>query len=165
MGRRPSEERGRYWREVITRQRRSRQSVAAFCRQQEVSPAAFYGWRRRLADGRSGRSAEVSFVPLPLDQAVPGVAAEFSLQLPNGVQVTVPRNFEGAGVRRPMLLALPQASFQRAFSLVADKHYGGGQDVGGPSVARPSFSRQCRSRAGGARVAAGEPGELMPSAS
>ena len=105
MGRRASGERRRYWRDVVARQRRSGLSVAAFCRQHEVSPAAFYGWRRRLAGERSGRSTAVSFVPLPLDQAVPPRAAEFSLQLPNGVQVTVPRNFDDAALERLLQLA------------------------------------------------------------
>jgi hypothetical protein len=79
--------------------------VAAFCRRQEVSPAAFYGWRRRLAGETSGKSAEVSFVPLPLDQAVPPRAAELSLQLPNGVQVTVPGDFDEAALGRLLRVA------------------------------------------------------------
>ena len=105
MGRRASEERRRYWRDAVARQRRSGLSVAAFCRQHEVSPAAFYGSRRRLAGERSGRSTAVSFVPLPLDPAVPPRAAEFSLRLPNGVQVTVPRNFDEAALERLLQLA------------------------------------------------------------
>lgn len=105
MGQRPSEERRRYWRDVVARQRRSGLTVAAFCRQQEVSQAAFYGWRRRLSGERSGRSTAVSFVPLPLEQAGPPRAAEFSLQLPNGVQVTVPRNFDDAALERLLQLA------------------------------------------------------------
>jgi transposase-like protein len=100
MGRRASEERRRYWRDVLAQQRRSRLPVAAFCRRHKVSPAVFYRWRRRLADETSGKSTEVSFVPLPLDQAVPPLAAELSLQLPNGVQVTVPRNFDEAALGR-----------------------------------------------------------------
>ena len=105
MGRSPSEERGRYWHEVVARQRGSGLSVAAFCRRHKVSPAAFYGWRRRLAGERSGRSTAVSFVPLPLDPAVPPRAAEFSLRLPNGVQVTVPRNFDEAALGRLLRVA------------------------------------------------------------
>ena len=62
MGRRPSEERRRYWRDLLTRGRRSGLSVAAFCRRHEVSPAAFYRWKRRLAGETSGKSTEVSFV-------------------------------------------------------------------------------------------------------
>ena len=105
MGRRPSEERRRYWRGVLMRQRRSGLSVAEFCRRHEMSPAAFYGWKRRLAGESSGKSTEVSFVPLPLDQAVPPRAVEFSLQLPNGVQVTVPCNFDDAALERLLQVA------------------------------------------------------------
>lgn len=100
MGRRPSEERRRYWRGVLARQRRSGLSVAAFCRRHKVSPAALYGWKRRLAGETLGKSPEVSFVPLPLDRVVPPCAGEFSLQLPNGVQVTVPGNFDDAALGR-----------------------------------------------------------------
>ena len=105
MGRRPSAERGRYWRELLTRQRRSGLSVAAFCRQHDVSPVSLYGWRRRLASGMSGKPKEVSFVPLPLAQAVPPRVTEFSLQLPNGVQVTVPGDFDEAALGRLLQVA------------------------------------------------------------
>jgi transposase-like protein len=81
-------------------------SVAGFCRQHDVSAASFYGWRQRLADERrQDEPAEVSFVPLPLGQGMPGGAAEFSLQLPNGVQVTVPRDFDEATLGRLLHLA------------------------------------------------------------
>lgn len=105
MGRRPSAKRERYWRDVLARQRRSGLSVAAFCRQHEVSPAVFYAWRRRLAVGMSGKLKEVSFVPLPIDQAVPPRVTEFALQLPNGVQVTVPHNFDEATLGRLLQVA------------------------------------------------------------
>jgi hypothetical protein len=65
-----------------------------------VSPAAFYRWKRRLAGETSGKSTEVSFVPLPLGQIAPSRAAEFALHLPNGVQVTVPCNFDDAALGR-----------------------------------------------------------------
>lgn len=100
MGRGPSEERRCYWRDVLGRQRRSGLPAAAFCRRHKVSPAVFYRWRRRLAGETSGKPTEVSFVPLPLDEAVPPRAAELSLQLPNGVQVTVPRSFDEVALGR-----------------------------------------------------------------
>jgi transposase-like protein len=105
MERRPNEDRQRYWRDVLARQRRSGLPVATFCRQHEVSPAAFYGWRRRLVGETSGKSTEVSFVPLPLDQAVSPRAAEFSLQLPNGVHATVPHDFDEAALGRLLRVA------------------------------------------------------------
>jgi hypothetical protein len=105
MGRRPSEERRRSWRDLLARQGGSGLPVATFCRRHQVSPAAFYRWKRRLAGETSGKSTEVSFVPLSLGQVAPPRAAEFSLQLPNGVQVTVPCNFDEAALRRLLQVA------------------------------------------------------------
>jgi hypothetical protein len=38
------------WRRRIERQQRSGQSIAAFCRSENVSPQAFYAWKRKLRD-------------------------------------------------------------------------------------------------------------------
>jgi transposase-like protein len=38
------------WRQRIERQERSGQSIAAFCRSENVSPHAFYAWKRKLRD-------------------------------------------------------------------------------------------------------------------
>ena len=43
-------ERERYWRGVLEDQALSGLSISAFCRDQEVSPASFFNWRRKLAD-------------------------------------------------------------------------------------------------------------------
>ena len=70
-----------------------------------MSPAAFYGWKRRLAGETRGGATEVSFVPLALDPGVPPRTAEFSLHLPNGVQVVVPCNFDDAALGRLLRVA------------------------------------------------------------
>jgi hypothetical protein len=67
---------------------------------------------------------------------------------------------EGADLRWPRFLALPQAAFNGAFLLVAGVGHGVGQDAGGAPVARAALGRQSRSGAGGAGVAAGRPGGL-----
>lgn len=106
MGRGGRGERRRYWRELLTQQRRSGMSVTAFCRRHDLSAASFYGWRQRLADERrQDEPAQVSFVPLPIGQAMPAGAAGFVLELPNGVQVTVPRDFDEAALARLLPLA------------------------------------------------------------
>lgn len=51
--RRPGRE---YWRELISRQEQSGTTVRAFCAQQGVTDASFYGWRKKLRE-----SAAVSF--------------------------------------------------------------------------------------------------------
>lgn len=43
-------ERWQFWREVIRRQEASGLSVAAFCRQEQVAPASFFAWRKKLAE-------------------------------------------------------------------------------------------------------------------
>lgn len=105
MGRGPSGKRRRYWRELVARQRRSGLSVAAFCRRHKVSPASLYGWRQRLTEEATDEPKEVSFVPLPLQPAVPPRVSEFSVQLPNGVQVSVPQAFDAAALERLLHLA------------------------------------------------------------
>jgi hypothetical protein len=91
MNRQAAKGRGAYWRVVIARQRASGLSVAAFCRQEEVSPASFYAWRRRLP-----KEPTPEFVPVSL----PETSAEFEVRLPNGVCVVVPGGFAEASLRR-----------------------------------------------------------------
>lgn len=70
------------------------------------------------------------------------------------VSQSVVHGVENLGFRRPRILALPQTPFQRTISMVADRQRHGGEDVGGPSVAGSSFSRQSRSHTGRTDMAA-----------
>lgn len=91
MSRQAREERVAYWRGVLARQRTSGLSIATFCREEEVSPASFYAWRRRLAKVETPQ-----FVPVHL----PATSPEFEVRLPNGVCVVVPGSFTEASLRR-----------------------------------------------------------------
>lgn len=76
------------WRRRLRRFHKSRQSIAAFCRQEGVSPPSFYLWRRRLVKAPSERPITAppsGFRPVRL---VP--AAGVSVQLPGGTQLLVP---------------------------------------------------------------------------
>lgn len=117
MGRGPSVERRRYWLNLIRRQQGSGQSVAAFCREQSVTTVSFYHWRTRLANEVSQKTlvpaqapAEVSFVPLPLSQVMPSRLPKFAIRLPNGVQVTVPSDFDELALRRLLTATVDLAS-------------------------------------------------------
>lgn len=58
-----------FWRDLITRQRRSGQSIATFCRNHGVSQPSFFAWRRRL---RLHSGAPPSpFVPVQIDLSSP----------------------------------------------------------------------------------------------
>lgn len=54
-----------FWRDLITRQRRSGQSIAAFCRDHGVSQPSFFAWRRRLRLQQDEPAA--TFVPVQVD--------------------------------------------------------------------------------------------------
>jgi transposase-like protein len=96
MARRRSDERRRYWSEVIRDQKASGLSISAFCRQRGVSTASFYNWRRKLAEHEQQRSDESSettaakFVPIEIS-APPAVArAGCEVVLPDGCRIIVP---------------------------------------------------------------------------
>ena len=96
MGRRRSEEQAAYWRGVISRQKASGRSIAAFCRNEEIPPASFYSWRRRLA---RRAAATPQFVAVPV--APP--SADFEVRLPGGASIVVPAHFDEPSLRRLLL--------------------------------------------------------------
>jgi hypothetical protein len=101
MSRRRTKDRESYWRGVIAGQQASGLSIAAFCREEDVSPPSFYAWRRRLAKQPTplhpaAKQPTPQFVPVSL----PATAAEFELRLPNGVSVVVPGGFAEASLGR-----------------------------------------------------------------
>jgi transposase-like protein len=95
MGRRASGEQEAYWRGVIGRQKQSGLSIAEFCRREQISPASFYNWRRRLRGSMEERTPQ--FVPVAL---TPPSRADFEIRLPGGVSILAPDDFEEASLRR-----------------------------------------------------------------
>jgi hypothetical protein len=77
-------DRAAYWRRVVERQAKSGLSIARFCEREDVSPASFYNWRRRLAEEAGERPA---FVPVQV-RDVSGSALE--IVLPGAVTIRVP---------------------------------------------------------------------------
>jgi hypothetical protein len=76
------------WQRRLLRFHKSRQSIAAFCQQEGVSPPSFYLWRKRLAEADSQRRAtapRAEFRPVRIVSA-----AGISVQLPGGTQLVVP---------------------------------------------------------------------------
>ena len=83
------------WRERLARYRSSGITVQEFCRQEQVSTASFYAWKRRLGqhNGNSplDRQQTPLFVPLEL-KSVP--ATEVRIILPGGAVVHVPHDVD-----------------------------------------------------------------------
>jgi hypothetical protein len=58
MPRKVSDERKRFWRDLIERQRTSGLNIARFCAESGVSQNSFYVWKKRqLTTGQQGRAA------------------------------------------------------------------------------------------------------------
>jgi hypothetical protein len=137
VGRRYAE-RWRSWREMIRRQADSGLSVAAFCREQQVAPASFFAWRKKLAkadqqaesqapgqdasgspesranalperDVKVSHAARAQFVPIELS---PGTlsSANFEIVHPDGYRVVVPARFEAESLREILLVLKEVAS-------------------------------------------------------
>ena len=94
-----------WWRELLELFEGSSFTVADFCRQQGVSTASFYAWRRRLAGAEgsqspkpnesraaTSRAAGPAFLPVHVasTQAGAGEGARVLVHLPGGVRVEVP---------------------------------------------------------------------------
>ena len=80
-------DRERHWRSVLTQWHQSDQTIAAFCKQRDLSKPTFTYWQRKLGFGRRSkpRSPAASFVPMTL-VAEPQV----EVMLPAGVILKLP---------------------------------------------------------------------------
>ena len=108
MATRRNLERWQSWQDVIRRQEESGLSVAAFCREQQVPPASFFAWRKKLSEAdqnvnaASGRDAShevrAQFVPIAISP-VPPSSANFEIVEPDGYRVVVPTRFDAESLR------------------------------------------------------------------
>ncbi|WP_145253546.1 IS66 family insertion sequence element accessory protein TnpA [Planctomycetes bacterium Pan216] len=104
-----------YWRKVVHRQEESGQSVRRFCREEGISEASFYGWRRELQrrDRQEKRSPAVGgggacpspFVAL---RVVPETTSVIEIVHPRGYIVRAPAQVDCDALRQ-VLAALDGA--------------------------------------------------------
>jgi hypothetical protein len=111
MAKRRSEQKERYWGEVLQRQARSGLSIAAFCRSEGLSEATFHWWKRALRRQqakaprgrrnaevvRNGSEASPRFVPVRITEAHRPGAIE--VVWPNGLSARVPSGCDVAEVQ------------------------------------------------------------------
>lgn len=98
MGRPSSRTAATRWRERIDEWRRSKLSVAEYCRQKQLSQPSFFAWRKRLAgdDAVAGRGnsrqvegrGQSSFIELPPLPVWPTKGVQITL--PGGAVVVLP---------------------------------------------------------------------------
>jgi hypothetical protein len=113
----PSDERERFWRDLLERQPRSGLNITRFCAQAGVSQNSFYVWKRRLqALAQASRPAmrrrprrrgkavanSSSLVPVRLipDLGLPSPAAQaIEVAWPSGLTLRIPANCDSKTLR------------------------------------------------------------------
>jgi len=89
MPRGPSPQKRTEWRERLQRYAGSELSVTEFCQREEVSPASFHRWRKKLGCSPKGQAPlsppRARFVPV---QVTASHCVE--VNFPNGIRLTVP---------------------------------------------------------------------------
>lgn len=83
------------WRGLVAEQRRSGQSVAAFCRERGVSAPSFFAWKKRL-----NQSAAEQFVAVQIaGTGEPASHRAIEVRLGGGRSVMVEPGFDAAHLR------------------------------------------------------------------
>lgn len=75
------------WRKLICQQAKSRQSVAAFCRERKLCAPHFFAWKKRLSEAEAQK-----FVEVKLAASIPAPAAAgtgIEVRLKNDVRLVV----------------------------------------------------------------------------
>ena len=99
-----SKQRRRLWEGRIARWRASSASMAGYCRQHELSYAAFVWWRRRLEQAAPATSLTLIPVVVPTPRG-----GAITIRLPDGIGIEVEPGFD-AGVLSAVMRALQMSS-------------------------------------------------------
>lgn len=93
------------WRELISEQARSGQTVTAFCRERGLCRSYFFAWKKRL-----GEDTTTKFLEVQLRDAASSAPRDtrVEIRLPNGRSLVVGRGFDIEHVRA--LLALVETA-------------------------------------------------------
>src|ERR1039458_5759142 len=122
------------WRELVSEQGRSGQSVAVFCRSRGLCAPHFYAWKKRLreADGGQGevRAPLAKFVEVKLVPAGPGLAGA-------GRGAGAGPRAPGAGAGRQVEFRARMGRFVKVNVVPAGRGVAGaGRDAGAARVSR-----------------------------
>lgn len=90
---------------ILHRQAESGQSVASFCRQEFLSAASFYSWRRKLNSSDGGASPR-QLLPVRIESSRP--PASVRILLPQGVAIDTPTTID-PGVLSDLLRVIGEA--------------------------------------------------------
>jgi hypothetical protein len=88
------------WRELVSEQRQSGQSVAAFCHERDLRVWRFYEWKKRLRKSEAEKFVEVQ-IAAPAEQLRPAGArrSAIEIRLRGGRSLVVEPGFEASHLR------------------------------------------------------------------
>jgi len=58
------------WRAILDEQRHGSLGISAFCRKRSIATSSFFGWRRKLGDGRVAGAKPAAFAAVKVADAV-----------------------------------------------------------------------------------------------
>jgi hypothetical protein len=90
------------WRDLVSEQEQSGQSVAAFCRDRELAGSQFIYWKRRLREAGGARFVEVQLAQPGAEPRVQGRAlgsSTIEVRLRNGRSLMVAASFDARHLR------------------------------------------------------------------
>lgn len=88
------------WRSLVTEQRDSGRSVAAFCRERGLPVSQMFAWKRRLREAETAQFVEIDVKPCsePLHVA-PARSAAIEVRLAGGRSLVVEPGFDAKHLR------------------------------------------------------------------
>jgi hypothetical protein len=84
------------WRRLISEQKQSEKSVAAFCRERNLHASHFYWWKKRLREDTTARFVEVQVAESPANLSGD---SRIEVRLQNGRSLLVGQGFDPEHVR------------------------------------------------------------------
>jgi hypothetical protein len=98
------------WRELISEQNQSGQSVAVFCRDRGLRAWQFYEWKKRVRESEPSKFVEVR-VAAPAEPVRPSRAQSSSIEirLNRGRSVVVEPGFDASHLRALLAVLEPEA--------------------------------------------------------
>jgi transposase-like protein len=86
------------WRELVSEQGRSGQSVAAFCRQRGLCAPHFFAWKKRLSQAEAAKFVEVKLAAATPEPSA-GRGSAIEIRLKNDRSLVVGPGFEANHLR------------------------------------------------------------------
>lgn len=93
-----SAEKEEFWRLVLDEHRHSGLGVKAFCRQQEISEALFYAWRRKIqnrdSESRQDQAAQQDrLIPVSIVETTSSASNQYEAGAMRQVEIVTPTGF------------------------------------------------------------------------